>query len=52
LHVSAINHHPQGDIRTNEHTILVHQIYMHSVENIQNITYKYNNMEINIILYL
>jgi hypothetical protein len=32
------NRHPQEDIRTNEHTILIHQIYVHGVKNVQNIT--------------
>jgi hypothetical protein len=38
------------DKRTNEHTILIYQFYVRSVKNIQNISYKYNNTEIYMII--
>ena len=50
LHVSVTNRHPLGDI-TNEYTLLIHKFYRHSVKNIQNTTYKYNNKKINVIIH-
>jgi hypothetical protein len=47
---SEKNRHPQGDITTNEHTISIHHFYEHNVKNIQNIPYKYNGMEINMVI--
>lgn len=32
LHVSAINRHPQGDVNTKEHIILIYQIYIYNVK--------------------
>jgi hypothetical protein len=42
VHVSVINHHPQGNIHTKECIILIHQFYKYNVNN----SYKYNNMDI------